>query len=345
MTDLSRQSGDPSTRWRRYITSCLVALLVSSAASFAAGVSQLSSREPLAPLPQLPPMDEQKVELGKALFFDPILSGMNKLACSTCHDLTVGGTIRERRTVGYKGKVHRFNAPTVFNVANDSRLGWRGDFASIEEQNESAILDPNLMGADWTTVIGRLRDSEQYAQSFEDVYGKPPDREAVLDVLAVFQRSLSTPNSALDRYLKGDANALNAEELEGYRLFKEFGCASCHQGANVGGNMYQRFGIFASPGLRREPNDGDLGRFTLTKNPSDIGVFRVPSLRNVALTAPYFHDGSVDTLEEAVSIMAKSQLGRTLEPTEVEALVAFLKTLTGQYNGTQLETTSSPINN
>ncbi|WP_245294442.1 cytochrome-c peroxidase [Rhizobium aegyptiacum] len=318
------------------------ALCIETAGTWAASGSL---RQPLAPLRTAGPLDAAKVTLGAALFSDPILSSMEKLSCVSCHDLTAGGTINERRTIGYQGRMHRFNAPTIFNVGNNYRLGWRGDFTSLEDQNEKVLLDENLMDATWPMLLERMRASQTYSSAFQRIFGRPVERRDLLDVLATFQRSLITPNSAFDKYLSGDHSALAPEELEGYRLFKEYGCASCHQGSNIGGNMFQKFGIFSAAPSASPANDGDLGRFTLTGRDGDRGVFRVPSLRNVAVTAPYFHDGRASSLPEAVSIMARSQLGRTLTPDEIKSLVAFLDTLTGEYNGHKLEAAPSTSHN
>jgi cytochrome c peroxidase len=291
-------------------------------------------REPLASLPHPPSQKAELVALGSRLFNDTILSGDGGLACTSCHDLNGGGSVNSKRTVGYKGKMHRFNAPTIFNVGNNYRLGWRGDFTSLEAQNEKVLLDENLMAAKWPDIISRLRNSPIYRPAFESVFGRTADQELVLQALAAFQRSLVTLNSPFDRYLRNDAGALNAEEKNGYELFKSYGCASCHQGSNIGGNMFQKFGIFTLPQL--SGNDGDLGRWTTTGDDEDRGVFRVPSLRNVEVSGPYFHDGRVATLHEAVDVMARSQLGRQLPAPDVDAIVAFLKTLTGDYNGRKL---------
>ncbi len=210
----------------------------------------------------------------------------------------------------------------------------------MESQTEKILLDQELMGMTWPTLIMRLEQSATYSASFDRVYGHPPDRKSVLDALSTYQRSLVTPESALDRYLNGDTNALSSRQLQGYQLFKDYGCASCHQGANVGGNMFQRFGIFTEPPGTFAAGDGDVGRFKLTARESDKGVFRVPSLRNVAVTGPYFHDGRASTLEQAVEVMGTSQLGRSLTRYEIDELVAFLETLTGEYNGSKLGTTA-----
>ncbi|MDL2403511.1 cytochrome-c peroxidase [Rhizobium mayense] len=295
------------------------------------------TRQPFAPLPQPPILDEMKADLGSKLFADPILSSKAMLACTSCHDLQAGGTINMPRTIGYCGRQHRFNAPTIFNVGNNYRFGWQGGFTSLEEQNESVLLDKNIMNADWPTLIERLRNSDVYRSLFEQAYHRNPDRSATLDALATYQRSLTTPNSDFDRYLMGDPSALSADATAGMQLFRNYGCASCHQGSNLGGNMFQSFGIYTEPPPGNSA-DGDVGRFALTGNADDKGVFRVPSLRNVAVTAPYFHDGRAKTLEEAVDVMGKVQLGRPLSQTEIRSLVAFLKAFTGEYHGKKLQT-------
>ncbi len=332
----------------RFSILCLVAFGISLAGGgvgMYAGATSANPREPLAPLHSAGVLDPSKVSLGSALFSDPILSSKNKLSCVSCHDLSTGGTINMTRTVGYNGRMHRFNAPTIFNVGNNYRLGWRGDFTSLEDQNERVLLDENLMAATWPMLLARLRANQVYSSAFQRIYGHQVERGDLLDALATFQRSLTTPNSAFDKYLGGETHALTTNELNGYRLFKDFGCASCHQGSNIGGNMFQKFGIFSGPPAANAENDGDLGRFTLTGKEADKGVFRVPSLRNVAVTAPYFHDGRVSTLAEAVSIMARSQLGRTLTPNDTESLVAFLNTLTGEYNGQKLKAAPTASHN
>lgn len=306
---------------------------------------RLLLQEPLAPLSAAPQFSPSKVKLGERLFNDPALSGKERFACRSCHDLKGGGTINMARTVGYEGRIHRFNAPTVFNVGNNYRLGWRGEFTSLEQQNEAVLLDENLMAANWKTLLLRLKTNAPYVREFKIAFGRLPDRPAVLEALAMFQRSLVTPNAPFDRYLNGDTDALSKAQVEGYHLFKRYGCASCHQGSNIGGNMFQKFGVFTAPDASQTDGgeEGDLGRWTITGAHRDRGVFRVPSLRNVDVTPPYFHDGRVETLAEAVVIMAQSQLGQDLPPADVSSIVAFLKALTGEYNGQKLS--SSPLQN
>ncbi len=339
----ARQKHSRTPHWlRRYLALCTAGLVLSLAISaIAATNAAVDGREPLAPLRPPPQLDERAVALGKRLFSDNILSADQNQSCMTCHDLASGGTQHTARPTGQHGQAYRFNAPTVFNVGSIYRLGWRGDFTSLESQNEKILLDEDLMGVTWPVIVDRLSQNQSYTEAFEEVYGHQPDKRAILDALSTFQRSLVTPNSAFDRFISDDSGALSGLEVEGYRLFKDYGCASCHQGANVGGNMFQRFGIFTSPPQGSSSGDGDLGRFTLTHNPADKGVFRVPSLRNVELTGPYFHDGRVTDLSEAIAIMGVSQLGRKLTSDEIKALLAFLKTLTGEYNGSKLQAPSS----
>jgi cytochrome c peroxidase len=338
----------PSEAWRWLRRAALAAFICAGLAAAAAPYASnkdglrdgLRWREPVAPLPPPPVLDALKVELGRRLFSDTILSGNGSRACTSCHDLNHAGTVHVERTAGYTGKMN-YNPPTVFNTGNNYRLGWRGNFTSLEELNDKVLLDANLMAANWQVLLQRLRASDLYAPLFERAFGRRPDRADVIDALATFQRSLITPDAPFDRYLGGDLAALTQDEAEGYALFKSRGCASCHQGSNIGGNMFQRFGIFAAP-MRNgtAATDGDLGRWTITGAERDKRVFRVPSLRNVAVTAPYFHDGQTDSLSEAVIIMARSQLGRELPAAEVSSIVAFLKTLTGYYDGHRL--TASP---
>ena len=310
---------------------------VASTSLTALGEPTVASQGPLAPVRIVPTLDVGRVELGKQLFSDKILSSKQAFSCASCHDLTKGGTVAVSRTIGYRGKMHRFNSPTIFNVGNNYRLGWRGDFTSLEAQNEKVLMDENLMAIDWDTLLRRLEFHPMYSVRFQQLYGTPADRSNVLDALATFQRSLTTPNAPFDRYLQGDTLALSADARQGYELFQAYGCASCHQGSNIGGNMFQKFGIFTEPVADGDAvDDGDLGRWTITGADRDKGVFRVPSLRNVEVTAPYFHDGRTETLREAVSIMGRSQLGRDLTRQDLTALVAFLKSLTGEFEGKSL---------
>jgi cytochrome c peroxidase len=231
------------------------------------------------------------------------------------------------------------NTPTIFNVRFNPFLNWDGIATTLEQQAELALFNPKLMNTNWPEVLGKLRADRDYVAQFERAYSQEPTRANVLDALTTYERSLVTPNARFDRYLRGERRALSAEEQQGYELFRSYGCVACHQGINVGGNMFQKFGVFAET----TPNETagaalDLGRYTVTAVPRDREVFRVPSLRNVALTAPYFHDGRAATLEEAIATMAEVQLGRSLTAKDIRLIAQFLHSLTGEYQGRPLAT-------
>ena len=235
------------------------------------------------------------------------------------------------------GTLHARNNPTIFNVAFNAVYNWDGGVYTSEAHAERVLLSPALMHTTWPTLLAKLQAIPDYRAAFTTLYPGRLTPAHVLDALATYERSLVTPNARFDRYLRNQPEALSPVERRGYAIFKAYGCVACHQGVNVGGSMFQKFGIF-----QEAPHDPtrpvDLGRFLLTQVPRDRAVFRVPSLRNVALTAPYFHDGRTATLEAAVSIMARVQLGRTLSPEDTHAIVQFLHTLTGEYQGRSLAT-------
>jgi cytochrome c peroxidase len=263
------------------------------------------------------------------------------VSCASCHDLARGGDDGRARSETSDGRPSDFNASTVFNAALNARLNWRGNFRTLTEQNEAVLLDPRLMNVTWTELLAKLRADADYRAAFKALYGGP-EREHVLDALATFQRSLLTPDARFDRYLRGERDAITAEEARGYQLFKAYGCIACHQGVNVGGNLFQRFGVFYDPfAARGNVGAADLGRYTITGREDDRKVFRVPSLRNVAVTSPYFHDGSAASLAEAVDIMARSQLGRELPRDDIDLIIRFLRTLTGVYRGQSLTRSDS----
>jgi cytochrome c peroxidase len=295
--------------------------------------------EPISPIEPPTGLDPAKVRLGERLFGDVRVSHGDRVACVTCHHLDNGGADRcDFSPSPEAGGVLDYNTPTIFNAALNFRLNWSGQFRDLAEQNEFVILSPRLMNTNWTELIGKLRADSEYRAAFDKAYGGPIHAAQVLDALTSYERSLVTPNARFDRYLRGERDAITSEEEEGYHLFKAFGCAACHQGVNVGGNLFERFGIFEAPLMSDGPSrPRDLGRFAITGQERDRFVFRVPSLRNVALTAPYFHDGSAATLGATVSVMARKQLGRKLDDSEVDLLVGFLKTLTGEYLGRPLD--------
>lgn len=293
-------------------------------------------RDALLPLPAMPPLSAQKVALGERLFSEKRLSADNSLACASCHDLARGGVDRLPVSVGVGGKTGPINAPTVFNAALNFAQFWDGRAATLEEQAAGPIHNPLEMASSWAEVIPKLQQDAAYREAFARLYpGRGIGAETIVDAIAAFERTLFT-ESRFDRFLRGDASALDALERAGYRQFLDYGCASCHQGALVGGNMYQRFGVINDYFAGRTASKADLGRYNVTGREEDRHVFKVPSLRNVAVTPPYFHDASVASLDEAVVVMAKYQLGRSLPADDVKAISAFLRALTGTWRGRDL---------
>jgi cytochrome c peroxidase len=278
-------------------------------------VTPLADQEPITPIPPPRAADPRKLAIGERLFGDPRLSGDGKLACSSCHDLQTNGASDDRRTSAHDGSKLTFETLTVFNAALNFRLNWEGNYRAIEAQAESSLENPANMRTNASEVVAKLNADPEMVEQFRAAYGNSPDRTNFLDALATFERSLLTPGSRFDLWLAGDQSALSAKELEGYQLFKSLGCSSCHQGANVGGNLFERQGIFR-PLVSSKPD-----------------IVRVPSLRNVATTPPYFHDGGTPRLDDAVRKMAAAQLDRTLSDQQVDSIVAFLQTLTGTFRG------------
>jgi cytochrome c peroxidase len=293
--------------------------------SVAAICAEVGGNEPVSPLEPGPQLDSRKVELGRKLFNERKLSHGNVIACVTCHDLEAGGADGHPVSLGVDGRPLDFNTPTVFNASGNARLNWRGTFRTLEQQNDAVMLNPRIMNTSWEELLAKLRADPGYQKDFSAIYLNGPDRDRVLDALATFQRSLRTPDSRFDRHLRGERDAISPDEERGYQLFKSYGCVACHQGANLGGNLFQPFGIF------RDPFDNEHAR--PFESEAKEQLYRVPSLRNVAATPPYFHNGYTSSLSEAVEIMARSQLGREVPADDVQLIVKFLRTLTGQYQG------------
>lgn len=299
------------------------------------------SQEPIVPLPLDIPADPAKVALGERLFHDIRLSGDQGRACATCHRMTHGGADGLPQSMSATGTRLPRNTPTVFNVLFNTAFNWDGVVHTLEAHVERVLLSPTLMRNTWPALLATLRADPDYRTAFAALYSGRLAPAHVIDALSIYESSLVTPNSRFDQYLRGQSEALNAVEQRGYSIFKSYGCVACHQGVNVGGTMFQKFGVFQEAPAPQDPTKPiDLGRFLLTQVPRDREVFRVPSLRNVALTAPYFHDGRVTTLEAAVAIMARVQLGRTLSQADIHAIVQFLHTLTGEFRGRLLTLSS-----
>jgi cytochrome c peroxidase len=295
-----------------------------------------SAGQALAPLPQKIAFDARKVELGRRLFFDPRLSGDGKVACSHCHDFKLGGAAGQARSRLPNREPVAVNVPTIFNLAFDFRFGWAGGYEDIGAQIDFAMGAPTVMHSSWETARARLSGDAALERAFALSYAQGLSAKSLREALSIYALSLVTPNARFDRHLRGEI-ALSELERRGYELFREYGCISCHQGINLGGNMLQRFGLlrdyFAERGAL---TPADLGLFKFSGRAQDRHVFRVPSLRNVALTAPYFHDGSAQTLEEAATVMARYQLGRALGAEQASAIAAFLRTLSGELAGRPL---------
>ncbi|NVK01771.1 MAG: cytochrome-c peroxidase [Oceanospirillaceae bacterium] len=290
------------------------------------------SSEAIAPLPTSLDVNRLQADLGEKLFNDPILSEDGTIACSSCHQLNNAGVDSRQVSVGINGALGEMNAPTVYNAVFNFVQFWDGRSTSLEEQAEFPINSPIEMGSSWTAVVKRLSERSEYREQFKYAFNDGEVNPANISAaLAEFQKRLITPNSRFDRFLKGDKNAISELEQQGYERFKRYGCVSCHNGVNVGGNMFAKLGLVRDFfGQRAEIHEHDLGRYNITGREEDRYVFKVPSLRNVALTAPYLHDGSMATLEDVVNGMAKYQLGRRLPSEDLDLILAFLQTLTGE---------------
>jgi cytochrome c peroxidase len=290
--------------------------------------------EALSPLPLVPNLPPEKVALGRALFSDVRLSHDNTLSCASCHDLATAGHDRRKVSVGVAGAVGSINAPSVFNATLNFVQFWDGRAETLEDQVSGPVHNPVEMASSWPEAIAKLNEDEKFRREFTHAYPNGIEAASLVDAIATFERTLLTQNAPFDRFLRGDLQAIDARAQLGYRRFRELGCVSCHQGVNFGGNMFQRFGVmtdyFGSGEAHRAATSADLGRFNVTGCEEDRYVFKVPSLRNVALTAPYFHDGSAATLDEAVAVMGRVQLGRELSTDEIDSVKAFLGTLTGE---------------
>jgi cytochrome c peroxidase len=277
----------------------------------------------IKPLPQALPYNKEKALLGQKLFFDARLSKDGSISCATCHNIQTSGADGLPLSFGVGGAKGGINAPTVFNSAFNFAQFWDGRAKDLKTQAGGPIENPVEMAEKFENVVKKLSTDKAYQEEFKKLYGGVT-KDAITDAIAEYEKTLITPNSRFDKYLRGDKSALGQKEVEGYEIFRRKGCVSCHNGINIGGNMFQRFGAFS-------PRVGDnLGRFNVTKNEKDKYFFKVPSLRNIELTAPYFHDASAPDLKAAIKDMAKYQLGKPITDDELVRLEAFLKSLTGE---------------
>ena len=283
--------------------------------------------------PSLPgnPATPEKVALGKMLYFDPRLSESHVISCNSCHMIGMGGVDLQETSFGHRWQRGGRNSPTVYNAVFDIAQFWDGRASDLEQQAGGPLVNPVEMDTTEAHVVEQLKGIPGYAPLFASAFpGEDPLTFAnIRRALAVFEATLITPDAPFDRYLQGDEKALDAAQAEGLAQFIGKGCAACHNGINLGGGQYAPFGVVERPGADILP-PGDKGRFEVTRTVSDEYVFRVPSLRNVALTPPYFHSGKVWDLRQAVAIMGNSQLGAKLTDPEVDAITAFLGSLTGR---------------
>jgi cytochrome c peroxidase len=299
--------------------------VLSAAGSVTSGVA-LAVDEPIRPIEPAKVANPAMVELGKKLFFDPRLSRSGFISCNSCHNLSMGGSDNLTSSIGHKWQKGPINAPTVLNSSMNLAQFWDGRAKDLQEQAGGPIANPGEMGFSHELAVNMLQTIPGYAAEFKEVFGT--DKVTIGEVtkaIAAFEETLVTPNSRFDKWLMGDKKALSAEELAGYRLFKSSGCVACHNGPAVGGNSYQKMGVVQP----YQANSPAIGRAGVTGKDADRFKFKVPTLRNVELTYPYFHDGAANTLPQAVETMGRIQLGRTFSPNENAKIVAFLKTLTG----------------
>ena len=324
-----------------YFRQCTLVLLAitlaacdsKTAKTVSSTVIQDVDKRAIIPLPQHASFLDDEVILGHRLFHDKRLSGNQQVSCANCHSIVTGGDDNIPIAIGVEGRIGKINSPTVLNSSLNFRQFWDGRAYSLEEQVEGPIHNKLEMDANWSMIIARLRKDPWYVQQFTEIYDSSINADNIKAAIANFERELITPNSPFDRYLKGDKNALSSLQLQGYNRFKSLGCISCHQGINIGGNMYQRIGIVHNYfNDRGSITEADYGLYNITKQEEDRFKFKVPSLRNIALTAPYFHDGQTPTLEVAIKKMAYYQLGEHLSIEDIQAIEAFLHTLTGEVN-------------
>jgi len=288
--------------------------------------------EPIAPIPESIPYDAAKAAGGEKLFFDPILSRDYTISCATCHDFSKGGADARNVSTGIHHQKGSMNAPTVLNSIFNFTQFWNGRAKNLTEQALGPIHNPIEMGLTPAESTLRLKGDPAYSNAFEKITGRRTiTANDIAIMIAEYEKTLITPNGRFDLYLRGE-KSLSPKEMEGYQLFKTLGCISCHNGVNVGGNSYQKMGAILS--IERKAKTDD--RYAITHRERDKNVFKVPTLRNIALTAPYFHDGSAATLREAINKMSYHNLGIKLSEKEIDSLLTFLNTLTGKLAGKEL---------
>ncbi len=308
------------------IRTLLATSLLSISTAIVTSISA-SANEPIQPIKAATIKNAEMVELGKMLFFDPRLSKSGFISCNSCHNLSMGGTDNIPTSIGHAWQQGPINAPTVLNASMNLAQFWDGRAKDLKEQAGGPIANPGEMASTHKAAVEVLQSIPQYRAYFQKAFGSDQvDIDRVTTAIAAFEETLVTPGSRFDKWLEGDKKALNQQELDGYELFKSSGCSGCHNGPAIGGTLYQKFGVYHP----YETTSKVEGRKAVTGKNTDLNVFKVPTLRNIELTYPYFHDGAVATLEDAVKTMGKLQLDRDFDKKEIDSIVAFLKTLTGE---------------
>ncbi|MBK9162137.1 MAG: cytochrome-c peroxidase [Nitrosomonadales bacterium] len=306
----------------------LFALSAAPGMALAAG-----SNEPIQPIAAVKPGKPAVVELGKKLYFDPRLSKSGFISCNSCHNLSMGGTDNLKTSIGHNWQQGPINSPTVLNSGMNLAQFWDGRAADLKAQAGGPIANPGEMASNHELAVEVLQSIPGYVREFKTAFGSDKiDIDKVTEAIAAFEKTLVTPDSRFDKWLKGNKNALSKDELAGYKLFKDSGCTACHNGPAVGGNSFQKLGV-VEPYKTDNPAEG---RIAVTGKDADRFYFKVPTLRNVELTYPYFHDGGAATLGEAVNTMGRIQLGKDFTEEENGRIVAFLKTLTGKQPSFQM---------
>ncbi|UPJ50537.1 c-type cytochrome [Bradyrhizobium sp. 200] len=322
------------------VAACAIAVLT-SASLMAQDLDRALLQEARSLFKKLPhdfadserPLAPERVVLGKMLFFDPRWSVDQNVSCSSCHNPALYGSDALTKSIGVRGRRHARNAPSALNIAGDFAANWRGDRKDVEDQAITAAIGALSTGhTDHVAWIAQIKSIGGYLAMFRRAFPDEDDPITPTNLslaIGAYERTLATPGP-FDAYLDGNILALTSQARLGLRTFVDVGCAACHNGAGVGGAIFQKFGAQMDYWLATGSKDIDKGRFDVTKDDADLYVFKVPGLRNVAMTPPYFHDGSVATLPDAVRVMARVQLGRTLADEDVDGIVAFLKSLTGE---------------
>lgn len=311
----------------------LLSLTIGIGSLLAASLTAQASSEPIQPIAAAKPQNPAMVELGKKLYFDPRLSKSGFISCNSCHNLSMGGTDNLKTSIGHNWQQGPINAPTVLNSSMNIAQFWDGRAKDLKAQAGGPIANPGEMASNHELAVEVLQSIPGYVAEFKTAFGSEKiDIDKVTKAIAAFEETLVTPDSRFDKWLKGDKKALTKDELAGYKLFKDSGCTACHNGPAVGGNSFQKFGVVEP----YKTTSSAEGRVAVTGKDADRFYFKVPTLRNVELTYPYFHDGAAATLGDAVNTMGRIQLGKNFSAEENGKIVAFLKTLTGKQPSFQM---------